>query len=44
VHGKGSGRLRQEMRRHLARHTLVRSQATADSRRGGEGATQVDLS
>jgi len=44
VHGKGSGKLRQEMRRHLARHTLVRSHAPADSRRGGEGATQVDLS
>jgi len=43
VHGKGSGTLRIEIRRHLARHTLVISFSPADSRRGGAGATQVDL-
>jgi DNA mismatch repair protein MutS2 len=43
VHGKGSGMLRQEIRRHLAKHFLVRSYAEADSHRGGAGATLVDL-
>lgn len=44
VHGKGSGILRQEVRRYLSRSPLVRSQRPADPQRGGEGATQVDLS
>jgi len=44
VHGKGSGILRIEIRRHLAKHTLVSSYTPADSQRGGAGATQVDLS
>ncbi|MDD5289116.1 MAG: Smr/MutS family protein [Dehalococcoidales bacterium] len=44
VHGKGSGVLRQEMRRYLSKHPLVRSQRPADSQHGGEGATQVELS
>jgi len=44
VHGKGTGILRQEMRRYLAKHPLVRSQRTADPQRGGAGATQVELS
>jgi DNA mismatch repair protein MutS2 len=43
VHGKGTGVLRQEMRRYLAKHSLVRAQRTADSSRGGVGATQVDI-
>jgi len=43
VHGKGSGTLRLEMRRHLAKHTLVSSCSPAEPRRGGAGATQVDL-
>jgi len=44
VHGKGSGKLRQEVRRYLSKHSLVRSQRPADPQRGGEGATQVELS
>lgn len=44
VHGKGSGTLRQEVRRYLAKNSLVKSQRTADSHHGGDGATQVDLS
>jgi len=44
VHGKGSGKLRQEVQRYLAKHTLVRSYRQADSQHGGVGATQVELS
>jgi DNA mismatch repair protein MutS2 len=44
VHGKGSGILRQEVRRYLSKHPLVRAQRTADPQRGGAGATQVELS
>ena len=43
VHGKGTGTLRQEMRRYLSKHSLVRAQRTADPQRGGDGATQVEL-
>lgn len=43
VHGKGSGILRQELRRYLSRHPLVRTQRPADSQHGGAGATQVEL-
>ncbi len=44
VHGKGSGILRQEVRRYLSKHPLVRSFREADSQNGGAGATQVELS
>ena len=44
VHGKGTGVLRQEMRRYLSKHPLVRAQRPADPQRGGAGATQVELS
>jgi len=44
VHGKGSGILRQEVQRYLAKHPLVRSYHPADSPHGGSGATQVELS
>jgi DNA mismatch repair protein MutS2 len=43
IHGKGTGVLRQEMRRYLSRHPLVRAQRSADPQRGGAGATQVEL-
>ena len=43
IHGKGTGVLRQEMRRYLSRHPLVRAQRPADPQRGGAGATQVEL-
>jgi DNA mismatch repair protein MutS2 len=43
VHGKGSGILRQEMRRYLSKHPLVMSQRPADPQHGGAGATQVEL-
>jgi DNA-nicking Smr family endonuclease len=35
--------LRQEMRRYLANHTLVRSFSAADGAHGGIGATEVFL-
>jgi DNA-nicking Smr family endonuclease len=44
IHGKGSGILRQEVGRYLAKHSLVKSYHPADSQRGGSGATQVELS
>ena len=44
VHGKGTGVLRQEVRRYLSGHTLVKSSGPADRYHGGAGATQVELS
>ena len=43
IHGKGTGVLRQEMRRYLSTHTLVRSFSAADGAHGGIGATEVFL-
>jgi DNA mismatch repair protein MutS2 len=43
IHGKGTGILRQEMRRYLSKHPLVRAQRPADPQHGGAGATQVEL-
>ena len=44
IHGKGSGTLRQEVRRYLSNHPLVRFHMPADGSHGGMGATQVELS
>jgi len=41
VHGKGTGVLRTEVRRYLARHPLVFHYGEADRFHGGAGATQV---
>ncbi|MFC2032278.1 Smr/MutS family protein [Chloroflexota bacterium] len=43
IHGKGSGTLRDAVRRYVSKHTLVRTCSTADGSRGGNGATQVEL-
>ena len=43
IHGKGTGVLKQEIRRYLQKHTLVKSFQTADSYKGGHGATMVEL-
>jgi len=43
IHGRGTGVLRQAVRRYLTHHPLVRVCSTADRNRGGIGATQVDL-
>jgi DNA mismatch repair protein MutS2 len=43
IHGRGTGVLRQAVRRYLTHHPLVRVCSTADGNRGGIGATQVEL-
>ena len=43
VHGKGSGVLKEEVRRYLSGHVLVRSYRVAAPARGGAGATRVIL-
>jgi len=43
IHGKGTGVLRQEIRRYLQKHTLVKSFQTADGYRGGHGVTMVEM-
>ncbi len=43
VHGKGTGTLRQEVSRQLARHPLVRSYRPGASGEGGAGVTMVEL-
>jgi len=44
IHGKGTGTLRLEVRRELARHPLVESFRPADPWEGGTGVTVVQLS
>ncbi|MDY6834426.1 MAG: Smr/MutS family protein [Chloroflexota bacterium] len=43
VHGKGTGALREAVRRELSKHPLVASFSSATSSEGGEGATIVLL-
>ena len=43
IHGKGTGTLRQTVRRELGRHPLVKSFRPGGYREGGEGVTIVDL-
>jgi len=43
IHGKGSGTIRQETRRHLARHPLVKSYRPGEHGEGGAGVTIVEL-
>ena len=43
VHGKGTGKLRQEVRRHVAHHPLISSYEIAPQSEGGEGATIIHL-
>lgn len=42
-HGKGTGILRQAVRRELKNHTLVKSFRRGDHWEGGEGVTVVEL-
>jgi len=43
IHGKGTGVLREKVRRLLENHPLVESFTPADQSHGEEGATQVDI-
>jgi DNA mismatch repair protein MutS2 len=44
IHGKGTGTLRQAVREHLARHSLVKSYRPGGHGEGGFGVTIVQLS
>ena len=44
VHGKGTGTLREEVRRELTRHPLVKSFRPGWWDEGGAGVTMVELS
>jgi DNA mismatch repair protein MutS2 len=43
LHGKGTGALRQAIRQQLSHHPLVKSQASAEAKDGGDGVTIVTL-
>ncbi len=43
IHGKGTGKLRQEMRSYMANHPLVVSYESAAEKEGGDGATVAHL-
>ena len=43
IHGKGTGKLRREVRRYLGTHPLVSSHEIAPLNEGGEGATIAHL-
>ena len=43
IHGRGTGALREAVREHLRRHSLVRSFEAETRERGGNGATAVEL-
>jgi DNA mismatch repair protein MutS2 len=43
VHGKGTGALRSEVRKFLAKHPLVKSYEEAPREEGGEGVTIAHL-
>lgn len=44
IHGKGTGTLRQAVRKELKTHPLVKSFRRAELEDGGDGATIVELS
>ncbi len=43
IHGKGTGTLRETVRRELNKHPLVKSFRNGDYDAGGEGVTVVDF-
>ncbi len=44
IHGKGTGRLRQEVRRALSQHPHVKSFEPGGEKEGGDGVTVAKLS
>ena len=44
IHGKGTGMLRETVRRELKKHPLVKSFRAGDYDGGGEGVTVVEFS
>jgi DNA mismatch repair protein MutS2 len=44
IHGKGTGTLKLDVDRFLARNSLVAGRRPADRFHGGDGATEVELS
>jgi DNA mismatch repair protein MutS2 len=44
IHGKGTGMLRETVRRELKKHPLVKSYRAGDYDGGGEGVTVVEFS
>jgi DNA mismatch repair protein MutS2 len=44
IHGKGTGMLRETVRRELKKHPLVKSFRAGDRHEGGEGVTVVEFS
>jgi DNA mismatch repair protein MutS2 len=44
IHGKGTGKLRETVRRVLARHPLVKMYRAGNKGEGGEGVTIVEFS
>jgi DNA mismatch repair protein MutS2 len=44
IHGKGTGMLRETVRRELKKHPLVKSFRAGDKREGGEGVTIAEFS
>lgn len=43
IHGKGTGALREQVRRELGRHSLVKSFRPGENWEGGEGVTIVEF-
>jgi DNA mismatch repair protein MutS2 len=43
IHGKGTGMLRETVRRELKKHPLVKSYRAGDKWEGGEGVTVVEF-
>jgi len=43
IHGLGTGRLKEAIRKHLKNHSYVKSFGSDEQSRGGAGVTQVEM-